>query len=396
MCEADCALRQTLQTGTAIINRSAFIIDSQGRRIPVSVSTAILLDSQGDMVGGVETFRDLSLEEELRKKLEGRVQIGDLVSRSPAMAKIFDILPQVAESNSTVLVQGETGTGKELLVRAIHNLGPRHDKPFVAVNCSTLPDTLLESELFGYKAGAFTGALKDKPGRFALADGGTIFLDEIGELKPDLQARLLRVLQEKSFEPLGGTKTAHVDVRVLAATNQDLEAQVAKKTFRQDLYYRINIIRLELPPLRNRKEDIPLLVEHFVERLNRLQGKAIEGVSPEVLTLLLAHDYPGNVRELENIIEHAFVLCPRGFIMPNHLPEVFTARAPKNEILSHHQTDLRAAEREIIIGALGRSHNNRQAAARELGIHKSTLFRKMKSLGIAFPKSDGRSRPRRK
>ena len=348
------------------------------------------------MVGGVETFRDLSLEEELRKKLEGRVQIGDLVSRSPAMAKIFDILPQVAESTSTVLIQGETGTGKELLVRAIHNLGPRHDKPFVAVNCSALPDTLLESELFGYKAGAFTGALKDKPGRFALADGGTIFLDEIGELKPDLQARLLRVLQEKSFEPLGGTKTVRVDVRVLAATNQDLDAQVAKKTFRQDLYYRINIIRLELPPLRNRKEDIPLLVEHFVARLNRLQGKAIEGASPEVFALLMAHDYPGNVRELENIIEHAFVLCPEGFIMPNHLPEVFTARAPRHEIPSDHQTDLRAVERQIIISALERNHNNRLAASRELGIHKSTLFRKMKSLGIAFPKSDGRSRPRRK
>lgn len=396
MCEANCALRHTLQTGETIINRSAFIIDSEGRRVPISVSTAILLDSQGRMVGGVETFRDLSLEEELRKKLEGRVQIGDLVSRSPAMGKIFDILPQVAESSSTVLVQGETGTGKELLVRAIHNLSPRKDKPFVAVNCSALPDTLLESELFGYKTGAFTGALKDKPGRFALADGGTIFLDEIGEMKPGLQARLLRVLQEKSFEPLGGTKTVSVDVRVLTATNQDLDAQVKKKAFRQDLYYRINIIRLDLPPLRQRKEDIPLLVEHFVAHLNRLQGKEIEGASPEALTLLMAHDYPGNVRELENIIEHAFVLCPEGAIMPNHLPDVFTARLSRQQSTRDGRTDLRAVECQIIMEALRRNHNNRLATSQELGIHKSTLFRKMKSLGIAFPTSDGRSRPRRK
>jgi PAS domain S-box-containing protein len=392
MCEVNCALRHTLQTGTPIINRSAFIIDSDGRRVPVSVSTAVLLDSRGRMVGGVETFRDLSLEEELRKELEGRVQIGDLVSRSPSMRKIFDILPQVAESSSTVLIEGETGTGKELLARAIHGLSPRRDKPFVAVNCSALPDTLLESELFGYKAGAFTGALKDKPGRFALAHGGTIFLDEIGELKPNLQASLLRVLQEKSFEPLGGTKTEHVDVRVLAATNLDLAAQVAKKIFRQDLYYRINIIRMDLPPLRNRKEDIPLLAEHFVLRLNRLQGKTISGASPEALSLLMAHDYPGNVRELENIIEHAFVLCLEDFIMPEHLPDVFTARAPGRKTLSNNKTAIRAVERQTILEALRRNHNNRLAAARELGIHKSTLFRKMKSLGISFPESDGRSR----
>jgi transcriptional regulator with PAS, ATPase and Fis domain len=308
------------------------------------------------------------------------------------MLKIFDILPQVAESNSTVLIQGETGTGKELLARAIHDLGPRRDKPLVAVNCSALPDTLLESELFGYKAGAFTGALKDKPGRFALAEGGTIFLDEIGELKPDLQVSLLRVLQEKSFEPLGGTKTVHVDVRVLAASNQELSGLVRKKAFRQDLYYRINIIRLDLPPLRKRKEDIPLLIEHFVNHLNRLQEKDIMGVSPEVSALLMAHDYPGNIRELENIVEHAFVLCSEDLIMPEHLPEVFVTRSPKDKILSDRKTTLREVERQMITDAFRRNHNNRLAAARELGIHKSTLFRKMKSLGIAFPESDGRSR----
>jgi PAS domain S-box-containing protein len=394
MCEVDCALRQTMQNGTPIINRSAFIVDSQGRRVPVTVSTALLLDAKGRMIGGVETFRDLSLVEELRKKLKSRYKLGDLVSSSPTMGKIFSILPQVAESNSTVLIQGETGTGKELLARAIHDLSPRHHQSFVAVNCSALPDTLLESELFGYKAGAFTGAAKDKPGRFALADGGTIFLDEIGELKTDLQVRLLRVLQDKTFEPLGGTESITADVRVIAATNLDLAAQVGKRVFRQDLYYRINIIGIELPPLRKRREDILLLVEHFVAQLNKLQGKAIRGVDPEVLALLMAHDYPGNVRELENIIEHAFVLCRDDFIAIEHLPEAFVSRKPRQKAGMDRKAAIREVERSTILDALQRNNNNRLAAARALGIHKSTLFRKMKSLGIAFPETDGRRRPR--
>jgi PAS domain S-box-containing protein len=392
MCESDCALRLTLQTGKPVVNRSGFIINSEGRRVAISLSTALLLDADGNMVGGVETFRDLSLVEALRKKLDGRVQMGDLVSRSPAMARIFDILPQVAESNSTVLIQGETGTGKELLARAIHNLSPRHRKTFVAVNCSALPDTLLESELFGYKAGAFTGAVNDKPGRFALAAGGTLFLDEIGELRPDLQVRLLRVLQEKTFEPLGANRPVRADVRVLAATHRDLAAQVKKRAFRQDLYYRINIVALELPPLRDRKEDIPLLVEHFIAGLNRVQGKAIEGLRPEVLPLLMAHDYPGNVRELENIIEHAFVLCTDRFIDTRHLPQAVIPRIPLDAPPGNRKAAIRAVERHAILDALQRHHNNRLAAARELGMHKSTLFRKMKHLGIDFPKTDGRSR----
>ncbi len=392
MCEVDCALRHTLETGTPIINKSAFIIDAEGRRIPISVSTALLHDEKGDTVGGAETFRDLSLVEELRKELTGQFQVGDLISRSSSMRRIFDVLPQVAASDSTVLIQGETGTGKELLARALQALSPRRGKPFIAVNCGALPDTLLESELFGYKAGAFTGAERDKPGRFSLADRGTLFLDEIGEISPALQVRLLRVLQERAFEPLGSNQTVSVDVRVIVATNRDLAVQVRKRAFRQDLYYRINVVRIEMPPLRKRKEDIPLLVDHFVTRWNRIQGKSVSGVSPEVLSFLMAHDYPGNIRELENIIEHAFVLCGEGRIESLHLPEDFIARVPTRTKRGGMSDTVRAMESQTIREALKRNGYNRLAAARELGIHKSTLFRKMKTLGIPLPEEDGRSR----
>lgn len=390
MCEVDCALRRTLETGAPIINRSAFIVDAGGKRIPVSVSTALLRNEMGQVIGGAETFRDLSLVEELRKELEGRFQAGDLVSRSTSMRRIFDVLPQVAASDSTVLIQGETGTGKELLARTLHNLSPRRNNPFVAINCGALPDTLLESELFGYKAGAFTGADKDKPGRFALAEGGTLFLDEIAEVSQALQIRLLRVLQERVYEPLGGTASIKANVRVIAATNRNLAGQVKKGAFRQDIYYRINVVRLDLPPLRKRKEDIPLLVEHFVSRFNRTQGKSISGVSPQVMAFLMAHDYPGNIRELENIIEYAFVLCDQNRIEPCHLPDEFIARDPLPSSAGEIATAIRAVEAQAIREALQRNHFNRLAAARELGMHKSTLFRKIKALGITLPEKDGR------
>lgn len=391
MCEADCALRHTMETGKPIINKSAFIVTAEGRRVPISVSTALLRDAKGRVIGGAETFRDLSLVEELRKEIEGRFQIGDLVSRSAAMRRIFDVLPQVAASDSTVLIQGETGTGKELLARAIHGLSPRKDRPFVAINCGALPDTLLESELFGFRKGAFTGADHDKPGRFALAEGGTLFLDEIGDESPALQVRLLRVLQEHAYEPLGGTRTVRADVRVLAASNRDLAVLVKKGAFRQDLFYRVNVVRIDLPPLRRRKEDIPLLVDHFIARFNRIQDRQVTGVHAEAMAFLMAHEYPGNVRELENIIEHAFVLCPRGEIMPKHLPEEFLARAPNRVRAGSLSETVHSAESQAIHAALERTGNNRLAAARELGMHKSTFFRKVRELGIVLPERDGRS-----
>jgi len=264
------------------------------------------------------------------------------------------------------------------------------------VSCGALPDTLLESELFGYKAGAFTGADRDKPGRFAVAEGGTLFLDEIGEISTALQVRLLRVLQERVYEPLGTVRPVPTDVRVIAATNRDLEAEVGKGSFRQDLFYRINVLRLQLPPLRQRREDIPFLVEHFIIRFNRLQGKSLSGTSPEVMALLTGHDYPGNIRELENIIERAFVLCPDGQIEFRHLPPQMVSRLP---VAGGNRMDTatRATQAQAIREALTRNRYRRLAAARELGIHKSTLFRKMKDLGIDLPrrqtKDNGSSLP---
>lgn len=397
MCEADCALRHTVKTGNPIINKSAFIVSADGRRTPISVSTAILRDEQGRVVGGAETFRDLSLVEELRKELEGRFQVGDLVSRSAAMRRAFDLLPQIAASDATVLIHGETGTGKELLARAIHGASPRRNRPFVAIHCGALPDTLLESELFGYVKGAFTGAAKDKPGRFALAEGGTVFLDEIGDISPALQVRLLRVLQERTYEPLGGTQTMHANVRVIAATHRDLAALIRKGSFREDLFYRLNVVKVDLPPLRKRKEDVPLLVEHFVARFNRRQGKTVAGVTADVMALLMAHDYPGNVRELENIIERAFVLCGTGKIERVHLPPELTGQpvATSAPVCDTIAVQTRATEAQAIRAALERHGFNRLAAAGALGLHKSTLFRKIKALGIALPDQDGRSYSRK-
>jgi transcriptional regulator with PAS, ATPase and Fis domain len=381
-----------MKTGKPIIGRSGFIVDAVGNRIPISVSTAVLRDGKGRIVGGAETFRDLSEVEALRRELEGRFRIGSMVSRSPLMQRVFEFVAAVAPSPSTVLITGETGTGKELIARAIHSLSPRAKGPFVVVNCGALPDTLLESELFGYKAGAFTGANRDKPGRFALARGGTLFLDEIGEVSPALQVRLLRVLQERTYEPLGGTASEIADMRIVVATNRDLAEMVRTGSFRQDLYYRVNVVRVELPPLRQRKEDIPVLVEQFITRFNRLHGKSITAVSAEALSLMMAYDWPGNIRELENVIERAFVLCPEGPIGIEHLSEELAARGGDREAPATIRAARDMMEAQAFRAALERNRWNCLATARELGIHKSTLFRTMKRLGITRP-GHGRSLP---
>ncbi len=391
MCETDCALRRTMKQGKPFVDTSTYFINSDKRRIPVVVSTSLLKDTDGTVLGGVETFRDMSIVETLRKELHGRFQIGDMVSRSQSMQKIFTILPQIAESDSTVLVQGETGTGKELLARAIHNLSFRCDKPFVAINCGALPDTLLESELFGYKAGAFTHAVKDKPGSFALAEGGTVFLDEIGDVSAAFQVRLLRVLEEGEFQPLGSVKTVKANIRVIAAANKDLPTLVENGQFREDLYYRINVIRLTLPPLRDRKEDIPLLINRFIAKMNNIRGRALTGIDRKALELLMSHNYPGNIRELENIIEHAFVLCSNGNILPQHFPDDFKSQCLTPTDHNNLGNELKSAEARVIVDALKRNNYSRLAAAHDLGLHKSTLFRKIKKLGITLPKIDGRS-----
>ncbi len=391
ICEGECALRETLDTGRPIVNKAIYILDAKGQRIPISISAATLKDADGKAIGGVETFRDLSMVEELRKELEGTYTFADIVGRSPAMRELFDLLPRIAESSSTVLIEGDSGTGKELFARAIHNLSPRRNKRFVAINCGALPDTLLESELFGYKAGAFTDARHDQPGRFAVANGGTILLDEVGDISPAMQARLLRVLQERTFEPLGSTESVEVDVRVVAATNKDLGKLVRKGTFRQDLYYRVNVIRLKLPELRDRREDIPLLADRFISKFNRLQNKDVAGVSDDTLAILMEHDYPGNARELENIVEHAFVLCQGSLIEPCHLPPTLRGDADSTLTRAIGPRTLKSLETRQIVDAVRRHDGNRTAAAKELGINPSTLFRKIKSLGLKLPEQ-----PRRK
>ncbi len=390
ICETGCALRRTLSSGQPVVNATTHIINHLGQRVPIRISTALLKDEAGTVVGGVESFQDLSQVEQLQKELHARYTFEDIVGRSQAMRRLFEVLPQIADSGSTVLIEGPSGTGKELFARAVHNLSPRRSKPFVAVNCAALPDTLLESELFGHKAGAFTDARRDKPGRFARADGGTIFLDEIGDVSAAMQVRLLRVLQERVIEPLGGDRPSPIDVRVIAATNRDLAKLVRSGQFRDDLYYRIRVIHLQLPGLAQRREDIPPLVEHLVAKFNRLQGKDIASVSDEVMARLMEHDYPGNVRELENIIEQAFVLCRGGMIELSHLPPEL--RPGDGPYQTARPMSIAAMEKFLIAATLQRRRGNRKLAAADLGINVATLFRKIKTLGIDTPDVDGRRR----
>ncbi len=380
ICESECALKHTWNTGKAVVGKTCYIVDARGRRVPVSISTALLRDEQGRVTGGVETFRDLSVLENLRLQLKGGFDMGELISHSPAMQQVLEVTPAVAETSSTVLIQGETGTGKELVARAIHALHRGREAPFVAVNCAALPDTLLESELFGYRSGAFTGAVKNKPGRFAQARGGTLFMDEIGDMSLNLQTKLLRVLQEKSFEPLGAVHPEKTDARIIAATNKDLEQLVQMKAFRLDLFYRINVVRIDLPPLRHRKEDIPFLVDQFVERFNRLMNREITGVDGQVLSLFMAHDWPGNIRELENVVERAFVLCRSGEITRHHLPRELILKDRTSMETTELHTARQALEKSSITRALRQSQNNMSRAAKLLGMHRSTLYRKMKRL----------------
>lgn len=391
ICEKICSLRQTMETGSPIVNQPIYVVNSEGERIPVSISTAILKDKDGKVIGGVETFRDLSVVEELRKELSGRHSFMDIISKNKEMLRLFGMLEQVAESDTTVLLEGESGTGKELFAKAIHYLSRRKNGPMITINCGSLPDTLLESELFGYKAGAFTDAKKDKPGRLALAESGTVFLDEIGDVSPALQVRLLRVLQDKVYEPLGSTKTEKADVRVVAATNKNLDSLLKEGRFRQDLYYRINVVKLVLPPLRKRKEDVPLLTEHFIQKFNRLSGKEIQGLSPGVLPVLMSYDFPGNVRELENIIEYATVVCRGNSIGVEQLPDYLR---PASHRMHAEMTAADAGkdlswdelERSFIYEALRNNNWNRAATAAQIGIHPTTLWRKIKRLNLEIPR----------
>ncbi|MFT6985302.1 MAG: PAS domain S-box-containing protein [Psychromonas sp.] len=387
LCGEQCALRETLRTGKPIIDKRCYFINSRGRKIPVTLSTAVLKDHSGEIIGGAETFRDISEIEILKKQLDQQSKTPLLSSHSDAMKSVISLVEAVADTSTTVLINGETGTGKEVAAKALHYLSSRNQAPFIAVNCAALPENLLESTLFGHVKGAFTGALENKLGYFARAGKGTLFLDEIGDISPALQVRLLRVLQEHEFEPVGSNKVEKTQARIITATNKNLSDLVSQGKFREDLYYRLNVIKISLPTLAQRFEDIPFLVEAFIKRFNQLHNKSIQGISAEALHSLQSYAWPGNIRELENSIERACVLSQKDYIQLSCFPFAETA----NLALEKRQGDIpgalgsgrEEAEKQVIMDALKNNHS-KIATAKALGIHKTTLFRKMKKYGISF------------
>ncbi len=382
LCRVSCPLEQILKTKKPLPEREGKIKTHHGLAIPVKISFTLFQDDEMKTLGAVGIFEDRSLIHHLEKQIAQQFTCGDIISGDKKMERILALIPLVASRDVTVLIQGPTGTGKDLLAKVIKEQSLRSKGPFIKVNCAAIPENLLESELFGYTRGAFTGALQDKLGLFQLADKGTIFLDEIGDLPLSLQAKLLRVLEDKEFYPLGAKKTVKVDVRILAATNQDLEGMIKEKRFREDLYYRLNVIRLELPPIKERANDIPLLINNFLKKNNLEKGKSIRRFDEKALNILLHYDYPGNIRELENIIEHACLICQGDVIQVAHLP-LFLQPLPfvpgggslrnKKEILD---------EESLILEKLKATHWNRQETAKALKMDRTTLWRKMKHYGL--------------
>lgn len=390
LCSANCChachevLKQTLERKVAV---KEFLIecDRQDRlNQVVSVSSSPLLDPNGKFMGAVLVIRDMTLLRDLKRELRQRNQFHNIIGRNKVMQDIYRLMEDLANLDTTVLVTGESGTGKELVARALHYSGNRSFKPFITVNCSALAESLLESELFGHIKGAFTGAVKDKQGRFQAAHGGTILLDEIGDISPMIQMRLLRVLQEKEFERVGETTSKKVNVRVIACTNKDLKEKVRRGEFRQDLYYRLKVVEISMPPLRDRLEDLPLLVEHFKGVFNKRFNRNIKGISNEVLGRFMDYGWPGNVRELEHVMEHAFVLCHGAVITLKHLPSDI-----KNHVANQclppvvRQLEKKIVGSQEILDALNRTGWNKAKAARLLGIGRRTIYRKIETFNLS-------------
>ncbi len=372
-------LSLALQGRVPVKRQRLTCFSSEGRQQLVVANATPLQDKAGRHLGAVLVMRDITRLAQLERELEERRGFHRLVGSSPAMQRVYRLLEDLAETEATVLITGESGTGKELVAEALHFSGPRREGPLVKVNCSALAEGLLESELFGHVRGAFTGAFKDKAGRFELAHGGTLLLDEVGDISPRIQLKLLRVLQEKEFERVGEVRPRRVDVRIIACTNQDLRAKVARGEFRQDLYYRLKVVEVSLPPLRERRGDIPLLTEYFIARFREQYGKDIRGASPEFLARLLGYRWPGNVRELEHALEHAFVLCRGRLLEPRHLPAELNPNA--DEGAGQAESRLQRQRRELQ-ETLERCRWNKARAARELGISRQTLYRRLKRYGL--------------
>ncbi len=362
-----------------------------GSSIHLLKNATVIRDDKGDVIAGVETLIDLSkvvadrkVIATLRQQLSHREGFKRIVGNSPNMRQVFDLATSAARSDVPLVIHGESGTGKELLAAAVHEISERAEGPFIKVNCAALSDSLLESELFGHVKGSFTGADHDRVGRFEAASGGSIFLDEIGDLPLSTQTKLLRVLQEKELERVGDHRPIKIDVRIIAATHKNLERLIEEGSFREDLYYRVSVIPLTLPPLRERRDDIPLLVESFIGRIRERTGKSIEGISREALEVLISRSWPGNVRELNNVIEYAFVLCPGGVIGAQHLPEpVRIDRGTRGHGPGKKGTQSNEDLRKTLVEALEMAGGNQSQAAKILGVSRVTVWKRMKKFGVA-------------
>jgi len=385
ICLTACPLKETIETGHEKHDVEGIIRNRDGETKKLLFSTSIFRDPKNHISGGVESIRDLGLLQKLLESLPSGKGLGRLVGSDPKIMQIFNLLDMIKDSDSTVLIMGESGTGKNLVAQELHYRSKRGNSPFVKISCASLAETLLESELFGHVKGAFTGATRDKVGKFEVADGGTVFLDEIGEISLLTQVKLLRFLQEQEFERVGATETIKVDVRIIAATNRDLLQMVRNNTFREDLYYRLAVIPIHLPPVRERPGDFPALVVHILEKLARRMGQEIKAISPDVMEIFHRHAWPGNIRELENVLEHGFVCTPGKIITTDSLPASFRDGmyspngAGTGEALPLPE---KQDEREAILESLQRNDWKILDVARELGINRTTLWRKMKKFGI--------------
>ena len=398
-CKQDCSVQKALESENAVVHSTVFIVNTEDKKIPVRTCTAVLKDRSGRAIGAVETFRDLSVVQQLRHELAGKHTFSEIVSKNDKMLRLIDMLEMVAEKDIPVLLEGERGTEKELFAKAVHSLSGRSNGPLVNFCCGSLPETFLESELFGHAVEAAANNRHSKLGRMALANGGTLFIDDIDLLPPKLQTRLAQELRYPVSEPQDIGRPTGIDVRIVAAIQGNLAERMSAGAFCKDLFELIGAVTLRIPPLRERKEDIPPLTDHLIAKYNHLNGKAIEGVSPEALSIMMSYDFPGNTQELERVIEYSLVICPEGILNIEHLPENLFRKSnrhlqpPHPEPLAENGS-LMTVERAFIYKSLARNAWNRKSTAKEMGIHPTTLWRKMKRLNMEMPVRERRKKPR--